>query len=76
MNIFYLAYLDDVLIYSATLEEHKTHIRVIIETLAKARLYLNPDKCKFYQQKISYLEFIVFNKELIMNSKKIKAITK
>ena len=75
LDIFCSAYLDDVLIYSSTLNEHKTHVRVIIETLAKAGLYLNLDKCKFYRQEVSYLGFIVFNEGLAMNPEKIKAIT-
>ena len=75
LDIFCTAYLDDVLIYSSTLEEHKAHVKVIVETLAKAGLYLNPNKCKFYQQKVSYLGFIVFNKRLAMDPEKVKAIT-
>jgi hypothetical protein len=74
LDIFCSAYLDDVLIYSSTLKKHKNHVRAIVEVLTGAELCLNLDKCKFYRQKIFYLELIVSNKELSMNSEKIATV--
>jgi hypothetical protein len=74
LDIFCSTYLDDILIYSSTLKEHKNHVRAIVEVLAGAELCLNFDKCKFYRQKIFYLELIVSNKELSMDSEKIAAV--
>ena len=62
------------LIYSSTLNEHKIHVRTVVETLAKAGLYLNLDKCKFHRQEVSYLGFIVSNKGLAMDPEKVAAV--
>jgi hypothetical protein len=44
LDRFTTAYLDDILIYSETLEEHKDHIRQVLEALSKAGLHLKPEK--------------------------------
>jgi histidinol phosphatase-like PHP family hydrolase len=46
LDITVVAYLDNILVYSKTLEEHKVYIRQVLEYLAKADLRLKPEKCK------------------------------
>ena len=46
LDITVVAYLDDILVYSQTLEEHKVHVRQVLECLAKADLRLKLEKCK------------------------------
>ena len=75
LESFCTTYLDDVLIYSDTLKQHKTHVRKVIDALAKAGLYLKPEKCKFYKQQVEYLGFIVSDKSIAMNSVKIIAVS-
>ena len=53
------AYIDDILIFSRTLEEHMEHLRLVIDRVTKARLKLNPAKCKFIQQEVEYLGHLV-----------------
>jgi len=55
LNNFYTAYLDDILIYSETLAEHKVHVMKVLEVLAKAGLYLKPEKCEFHKTEVRYL---------------------
>ena len=45
---FFTAYLDDILIYSDTLEEHKQHVRKSLQKLKNARMFLRPEKCEFH----------------------------
>ena len=42
-----ICYMDDILIFTATLEEHRKVVREVLETLRKRRLFLKPEKCKF-----------------------------
>ena len=74
LRSFATAYLNDVLVYSDTLEEHKVHVRRVVDALTEAGLYLNSEKCKFYQRQVEYLGFIVSNEGVTMDSAKIKAI--
>ena len=49
---FVTAYLDDILIYSNTLEEHKVHVRQVQEQLQRHGLHLKPEKCKFFRTEV------------------------
>jgi hypothetical protein len=48
-------FLDDILIYSDNLTEHKEHVRAVMTTLKKAGLYLKVEKCEFNQQEVQNL---------------------
>ena len=48
-------YLDDLLFYSTTLEEHMDHLREVLCRLRRVGLTVNPDKVKFAQEEISFL---------------------
>jgi hypothetical protein len=48
---FYTTYLNDILIYSDTLEKYKAHVHQVLEVLHKVRILLRADKCKLYTQK-------------------------
>jgi transposase InsO family protein len=50
-----LVYLDDVIIFSRTFNEHTHHLNEILSTLSSARLQLNPQKCSFVKSEIDYL---------------------
>lgn len=41
------AYIDDVIIYSNSWEEHLTHLRAVLQEIESAGLKVNPEKCKF-----------------------------
>lgn len=68
------AYLDDVLIYSRTREEHTKHVSEIIRRLGEAGLQLDIDKSEFYTKKTKYLGLVISTEGLSMDPEKIKAI--
>jgi len=74
LNIFVIAYLDDIMIYSTTLKKHVQHVSQILECLNQRNLRLKPKKCEFHREKVDFLEFVVERHEIRMNSKKVKAI--
>ena len=53
-NEFVTAYIDDVLVYSHTLEEHLHHLRKVIPLLRSANLKLKPSKWEFVQHEVEY----------------------
>ncbi len=71
---FYQAYLNDIIIYSKTLKEHKRHVRLVLNRLREADLQINIDKCEFYVQKIIFLKLLMSIKRLKMNSRKVQAM--
>eukprot|EP00889_Picochlorum_renovo_P006341 jgi/Picre1/33371/NNA_008695.t1 len=57
LDTFVIVYLDDILIFSKTEEEHKKHVQMVLDTLTQHRAYLNLSKCSFVQQRITFLGY-------------------
>src|SRR5437762_2930449 len=75
LDCFASAFLDDIIIYSRTLEEHKRHVTEVLEQLAKAGLYLKRKKCEFHKTEIEFLGVIIGHGTIRMDPAKVKAIT-
>ena len=56
---FVMAYLDDIIIYSSTPEEHLEHIRTVFEKLCDAKLSMKLSKCHFFAKEMQYLRHIL-----------------
>jgi len=69
-----VVYLNDILIFSKTLEEYKEYIHFILTTLEQTNLYINIYKSTFYNQEVDYLRFKIRPKIIEMNDKKIETI--
>jgi len=76
LDNFCTVYLDDILIYSDTLAEHKVHVKKVLEVLAKAGLHLKPKKCEFHKTEVRYLGLILSNDGIKMDPGKIEAVMK
>ena len=71
---FVNVYIDDVLIFSHTIEEHIDHIRKVLERLRNANLKLKPVKCHFLRQSLEYLGHIITPSGLKPNPKQLEAV--
>ncbi len=52
---FCLVYLDDIIIYSKSLKDHKRYVRKVLQAIRSAGLKLKPAKCKWFKQEITFL---------------------
>ena len=59
INRFVFVYLDDILIFSRSPEEHKEHVRRVLQRLLENRLFVKVEKCKFSCMKTSFLGYII-----------------
>ena len=59
VDVFVIIYMDDILIYSRTLEEHVEHIKKVLTALSEANLILNIKKCQFFQTETRFLGHIL-----------------
>ena len=75
LDRFASAFLDDIIIYSHTLEEHKRHVTEVLERLRKAGLYLKRKKCQFHKTEVEFLGVIISHGTIRMDPAKVKAIT-
>ncbi|KAH9267895.1 hypothetical protein BASA83_009604 [Batrachochytrium salamandrivorans] len=71
---YVLVYLDDIVIYSSNMAEHKVHVRNVFKVLADNCLFCRAEKCHFYQTKIKYLGYIISSSGVSMDPSKIKAV--
>jgi len=71
---FVIVYLDDILIYSRSKEEHMRQLNYALQRLEQEKLLLNLKKHSFMKEELVYLGFVVFVEGLKMDPKKIKAI--
>ena len=69
-----VVYLDDILIYSKTFEEHVEHIEMVLQKAVEFNLSLNQDKCIFATNKVTYLGFVISNDGLSPDPEKLKAV--
>ena len=67
-------FIDDILIYSSSKEEHKKQLRVALQVLREKKLYAKFSKCEFWMEEITFLGHIVSKEGVKPNSSKIKAI--
>ncbi|GBG69803.1 hypothetical protein CBR_g4632 [Chara braunii] len=74
LDRFVLVYLDDILVYSRTLEDHLGHLRRVLETLRRAKYKANRDKCQFVRQELEYLGHFVTPEGISPLSDKIQAV--
>jgi hypothetical protein len=59
MRKFVLVFMDDILIFNKSMEEHIEHLRMVFQILKDHKLFIKFGKCKFAQQQLSYLGHIV-----------------
>ena len=71
-----IVYLDDIIIFSDTKEEHLKRLEAVFQKLCAAGLKLKPSKCFFFKEEIEYLGHVVSGKGISTNPKKIEAVSK
>jgi ribosome-interacting GTPase 1 len=69
-----MAYLDDIIIYLNSEEEHKEYIKWVLRKLYKENILVIVKKCKFYTKRTNFIGFIIKLKQISIDLKKIKAI--
>ena len=74
LDCFVLVYLDDILIYSTSDDEHERHLRCVFDQLRKHVLYAKLSKCEFGVREVDYLGHIVGGGQVRADPTKISAV--
>ena len=59
LDVFCVCYLDDILIYSDNLQDHRKQVKAVFEKLHVAGLFVKPEKCEFEATKTTFLGFVI-----------------
>ena len=71
---FVIVYLDNILVFRQTKEEHLKHLRYVLERLEWEKLLINVKKCTFLKTELVYLGFVISRDGLNMDLEKVQAI--
>jgi hypothetical protein len=74
LDKFVVMFIDDILVYSATTEEHEQHLRTMLERLSQHQLYAKFSKCEFWIEEVAFLGHVLFAKAVTVDPTKIKDV--
>ncbi len=74
IDVSVVVYLDNILIYSNNLVDHRKHVKEVLRRLRKNGLYAHTNKCEFHSERVEYLRYILSPKGLSMDQAKVKII--
>jgi hypothetical protein len=74
LDKFVVVFIDDILIYSSTAEEHEQHLRVVLEKLRQNQLYAKFSKCDFWLEEVSFLSHVLTAEGVAIDPAKIEAV--
>ncbi|GJV04689.1 putative reverse transcriptase domain-containing protein [Tanacetum coccineum] len=74
LDKFVIVFIDDILIYSKTKEEHDAHLRQILELIKKEELYAKFSKCDFWVSKVQFLGHVIDSEGIHVDPAKIESI--
>lgn len=69
-----IVFFDDILVYSSSLEEHLSHLRQVLELLARDQWQVKLSKCRFAQQSIAYLGHVISAAGVATDPEKVESI--
>jgi hypothetical protein len=74
LDRFVIVFIDDILVYSKSLEEHEDHLRIVLQILRDKKLYAKLKKCEFWLNQVVFLGHVVSKDGITVDPSKIEAV--
>ena len=75
LDKFVIVFIDNILVYSRTIEEHELHLKIMLEKLREEKLHAKFSKCEFWVGKITFLGHVVSEEEIYVDPLKVEAVS-
>ena len=75
LDVCVIVFIDDILIYSRSEEEHAEHLWIVLEILRKERLYAKFSKCEFWLKEVQFLGHVISKEGILVDPAKIEAVS-
>ena len=69
-----IVFIDDILVYSKTIEEHMYHLQLVLQTLREHQLYAKREKCDFWMSEVKFLGHVVSADGISVDPAKVDAV--
>jgi hypothetical protein len=76
LDKFVVVFIDDILVYSNSFEEHEEHLRQTLQTLRDHQLYAKLSKCEFWLKRVMFLGHVISAKGIFVDPQKVEAVLK
>jgi hypothetical protein len=74
LDKFVVVFIDDILVYSRSEEEHEEHLRLVLQKLRDQKLYVKLSKCEFWLKQVAFLGHIISKGGIFMDPSKIEDV--
>ncbi|XP_049397344.1 uncharacterized protein LOC125861504 [Solanum stenotomum] len=74
LDVFVIVFIDDIMVYSRSEEDHANHLRQVLQILRDRKLYATFSKCEFWLRSVALFGHIVSNEGVRVDTQKIKAV--
>jgi len=74
LDCFMIVFIDDILIYSVSLENYKVHLQMVLQRLREKQLYAKLSKCDFWQRQVDFLGHVISGDDILVDLENIKAV--
>ena len=74
LDKYVVVFIDDILVYSKSPEEHREHLRIVLQILRKNQLYAKFSKCEFWLEQVAFLGHIVSKEGISVDPAKVEAV--
>ncbi|XP_058725857.1 uncharacterized mitochondrial protein AtMg00860-like [Vicia villosa] len=74
LDQFVVIFIDDILIYSRTIEEHMEHLRIVLSVLREKRLFAKFSKCEFWMSEVKFLGHVISGGGVAVDPSKVEAV--